>query len=111
MTISQEIDKARTTRKKRKKLAVVHWLDSENIAATNTDRPHPINTMAGPWRGRGRGGGEGGKAPPCRARDRTSKDGKNRIAKGRGSSAKELKMEDYYTRTPRKKQKGNESSL
>jgi len=71
-----------------------------------TDKHH-----GGAMAGDREGGGEGGKGPPSRARDRTSKDGKNRIAKGRGSSAKELKMEDYYTRTPRKKQKGNESSL
>ena len=63
VTIRQEIDKARRTRKRRKKLAVVHWLDSENIAATNTNRPNPINTMAGPWRGVGRGGEGGARAP------------------------------------------------
>ena len=39
VTIRQEIGKARMTRKKGKKLAVVHRLDSENIAATNTNRP------------------------------------------------------------------------
>jgi hypothetical protein len=56
------------------------------------------------------GGGEGGKGPPSRVRDRIRKDGKNRIAKGRGSSAQERKMEEYYTRTPRKK-KGKDENL
>ena len=56
------------------------------------------------------GGGEGGKGPPSRVRDRTSKEGKHRQAKGRGSSVQERKMEEYYTRKPRKK-KGKDGNL
>ena len=66
-------------------------------------RHKPLSTKhhGGTMEGDREGGGAGGKGPPSGVRDRIRKDGKNRIAKGRGSSAQERKMEEYYTRTPR----------
>jgi len=75
-------------------------------------RHKPLSTKhhGGTMEGDREGGGAGGKGPPSRVRDRIRKDEKNRIAKGRGSSAQERKMETYYTRTPRKK-KGKGENL
>ena len=78
----------------------------------NDTRHKPLSTKhhGRTMEGDREGGGEGGKPPPSRVRDRIRKDGKNRIAKGRGSSAQERKIEEYYTRTPRKK-KGSDENL
>jgi len=54
------------------------------------------------------GDGEGGGEEPSRGRQVVTNEkgrDKNRTAKGRGSSAKEKRMEDYFTRKPRKKRK------
>ena len=51
---------------------------------------------------------EGGGEEPRRGRQVVTNEkgrDKNRTAKGRGSSAQEKRMEEYFTRNPRKKRK------
>jgi len=78
--------------------------------SSTTHKPVPTKKHhGGAMEAEREGGGKGGKGPPSRVRDRTSKEGKHRIAKGRGSSIQERKMEEYYTRKPRKKKRKNEN--
>jgi hypothetical protein len=58
------------------------------------------------------GGGAGGEGPRHRhdrGEDKTARRMKP-TAKGRGNSVTERKMEDYYTKTPRKKAKAEDES-
>jgi hypothetical protein len=55
-------------------------------------------------------GGEGGQEGCLsRGKDNMGRN-KNMTAKGRGSSTNVRKMEDYYTKAPRKKRKDEEDS-
>ena len=74
----------------------------ENTQDENHPKPH---TMTGSWGG---GGERGGGEEPRGGRQIVRNEGggnKNRTANGRGSSTQEKRMEDYFTRKPRKKRK------
>jgi hypothetical protein len=72
-----------------------------------TTNEHHDGVMGLGW-GRGVGGG-GQEGPPSRGKDNNGKS-TNPTAKGHGSSTTEWKMEDYHTRTPRKKARNEEGS-